>query len=62
MRLALLITMIGVTVAYADDAKPPAGATCITVDYTYTSFHRNELHYKLEWNKTEYRADTKKSI
>jgi hypothetical protein len=62
MRLALLITMIGVTVAHADDARPPAGATRITIDYTYSSFHSNELHYKLEWNKTGYRADTRKSI
>jgi hypothetical protein len=54
--------MIGVTVAHADDTRPPAGATRITIDYTYSSFHHNELHYKLAWNKTEYRADTKKSI
>jgi hypothetical protein len=62
MRLAVLISMIAATVAHADDGKPPAGATRITIDYTYTSFHRNELHYKLEWNKTEYRSDTRKSI
>lgn len=62
MRLALVITMIVVTVAHADDARPPAGAARITIDYTYSSFHGNELHYRLEWNKTGYRADTKKSI
>jgi hypothetical protein len=62
MRLALLITMLAVTVAHADDAKPPSGAKRITIDYTFTSFHRNELHYKLEWNKTEYRADNQKSV
>lgn len=29
---------------------------------TYSSFHRNELHYTLDWNKTEYRTDTRKAI
>lgn len=62
MRLALLLTMLGATVAHADGARPPAGATRITIDYTYSSFHHNELHYKLAWNKTRYRADTKRSI
>jgi hypothetical protein len=62
MRLALVITMLGVTVAHAEDARPPAGATRITIDYTYASFHSNELHYKIEWNKTGYRASNKKSI
>jgi hypothetical protein len=62
MRLAVLITMLGAAAAHADDAKPPSGATRITVDYRYTSFHRNELHYKLEWNKTAYRTDTQTSV
>lgn len=62
MKLALLITLLGVTVAHADDAKPPSGATRITIDYKYTSFHGNELHYKLEWSKTEYRTDAKKPV
>lgn len=62
MRLALLITMVSATAAHAEEARPPAGATRIAIDYKYTSFHGNELHYRLAWNKTEYRTDTRKSI
>ena len=58
MRVAVLVTMLGSTLASAD-GKPPAGASKITIDYTYRSFHSNELHYTLEWNKSAYRSDTK---
>ncbi len=62
MRLALAsLTLIVPAVAHAD-TKPPMGATKVAIDYTYQSFHSNELHYKLAWDKTAYRGDNKVSV
>jgi hypothetical protein len=48
--------------AQAAPAKPPHGATKISIDYTWQSFSHDERHYTLAWDGTRYVSDKKKPI
>jgi hypothetical protein len=48
--------------AQAGPAKPPHGATKISIDYTWQSFSHDERHYTLAWDGTRYVSDKKKPI
>jgi len=47
MKLALAAIALAATVVHADPAHRPK-VKSVTIDYKYTSFHRNELHYVIE--------------
>src|SRR6185503_20965619 len=54
--------LLVVGTAQAAPAKPPHGATKISIDYTWQSFSHDERHYTLAWDGTRYVSDKKKPI
>lgn len=63
MKHGLWMLTLVVGVSQADPAaKPPHGATKISIDYEWQSFSHDEHHYKLVWDGTRYVSDKKKPI
>ena len=56
MRHLVWLVPLLVTGAALAEPKPTRGVTRIVIDYTYASFHRNEMHYKVEWKGGQYKS------
>ena len=61
MKHVWVVVLLGGT-ARAAPAKPPHGATKISIDYTWQSFSHDERHYTLAWDGARYVSDKKKPI
>jgi hypothetical protein len=51
VRLLVPLTIFLLASSAGADKKPPHGATRISIDYTHSSFQRDEAHYVIEWGK-----------
>jgi hypothetical protein len=57
-----VVALLSITVHADPKSKAPHGAKHIAIDYTWQSFSRDERHYKLDWNGSQYKSDKAKLV